>query len=296
METFSLVSAFLAMTCWGLGDFLAQRSVRKIGSLETLAWISLIGGVMLLPLILRDLPLLLVWDNMQIMLVLSLLTGLTSWLMFKALSEGKLSVVEIILTVELPLTIFLGMLFFKEDISPLQATLVTLLLLGVILVSKNSPSYWQRIVNFLTGRSSLLERGILIGIAAAAVSSSVNFMTALGSKQVTPIMAIWFPCLICAAVSLLFLGQRNKLKSFIRHKPRHMGMILATGIVNTAAWIFFALAVTDNELSVTAAITESYPVVAMLLGIKYNGEKITGYQVLGGALAISASILMGFLS
>jgi hypothetical protein len=33
----AVIIAFCAMICWGIGDFLIQRSVRKIGDIECLA-------------------------------------------------------------------------------------------------------------------------------------------------------------------------------------------------------------------------------------------------------------------
>ncbi len=43
--------AFVAMLCWGLGDFLIQRSTRKIGDWETLFIISAFGTGILLPFV-----------------------------------------------------------------------------------------------------------------------------------------------------------------------------------------------------------------------------------------------------
>ncbi len=48
----AVLFAFGAMLCWGIGDFLIQRTVRKIGDVETLAFIGLIGSIVLLPFVL----------------------------------------------------------------------------------------------------------------------------------------------------------------------------------------------------------------------------------------------------
>ncbi len=40
--------AFVAMLCWGFGDFLIQRSARKLGDWETLFVITFFGVIVLL--------------------------------------------------------------------------------------------------------------------------------------------------------------------------------------------------------------------------------------------------------
>ena len=53
-----VVFAFLAMLSWGVGDFFIQKTIRKIGGLETLLWIGLIGTLILIPFAIKDLALL----------------------------------------------------------------------------------------------------------------------------------------------------------------------------------------------------------------------------------------------
>ena len=66
------------------------------------------------------------------------------------------------------------------------------------------------------------------------------------------------------------------------------------GIFDTLAWLFFAFAVLENELAITIAITESYPAVALLLGVLVNKEKIRVHQYAGATIALAASIALAF--
>lgn len=72
-------------------------------------------------------------------------------------------------------------------------------------------------------------------------------------------------------------------------------LIFTMGILDTLAWVFFAIAVGKNELAVTTAITESYPAISLLLGVAVNKEKISRHQLLGGSIAVVASFLMGLI-
>ncbi len=59
MFELSLLAAFGAMICWGIGDFLIQRTVRKVGDIEALAFIGIVGSVGLIPFVWNDLKLIL---------------------------------------------------------------------------------------------------------------------------------------------------------------------------------------------------------------------------------------------
>jgi drug/metabolite transporter (DMT)-like permease len=72
-------------------------------------------------------------------------------------------------------------------------------------------------------------------------------------------------------------------------------LILFTGLIDTAAWVFYALAVVKEEVAVITAIVAGYPVIAMILAVKFNKEKITSWQYFGAFLALLGSILMSFL-
>ena len=88
----SILFAFCAMLFWAFGDFLIQRSTRKIGDLESLAIIGIIGSIMLLPFVFHDLKLIFSTQNVVLLSVLGVFTFVTSILNFEALKEGKLSI------------------------------------------------------------------------------------------------------------------------------------------------------------------------------------------------------------
>ncbi len=66
------------------------------------------------------------------------------------------------------------------------------------------------------------------------------------------------------------------------------------GVFDTLAWIFYAFAVFNEEISIITAITESYPAIALFLGVFINREKIRGYQWAGAGVALTASFILAF--
>src|SRR3989338_1458490 len=83
-----VIFAFVAMFSWGIGDFLIQRSVRKVGDVEALAYIGIIGSVGLLPFIAGELPLLLLPGNLALMFGLGVVTFIAALFDFEALKKG----------------------------------------------------------------------------------------------------------------------------------------------------------------------------------------------------------------
>ena len=284
----ALFLAFGAMVSWGIGDFLIQRTVKKIGVLETLAWITGSSAIIMIPIIIyRGIAL-----NPQDILFLTLLGVLTfvsGILDFKALSIGKLSVMETIMAVELPLTIMLGVIAFNESLNSGQWLLVLMIFIGIIFVSVNFKNLNSR---------DFLEKGSILAIISGIVFALVNFFSANLAKTIDPMIAIWFPWLACGIISFIYISRFKKahFKEFIKNSYQYWKLIALVSAIDLAAWLFYAFAVEKEELSITIAITESYIVIALILGVIINKEKIRPLQYMGATLAIIGSIVIGLIS
>ncbi|MDP2909189.1 MAG: DMT family transporter [Nanoarchaeota archaeon] len=281
----SLLFAFGAMVCWGFGDFFIQRCTRKIGDIESLAYIGIIGSIILVPFILKDVQLIFSVSNMILLLVLGILTFIVALFDFEALKKGKLSIIDVIIELELPVTIILGFIFFKESLSIAQFSIVSLIFISVIMMATKSLGSWK----------VKLERGVLIALIAAVGMGVVNFLTAISSKSISPLMAVWIPWLIFSVLCFIFIVKQEGLSKFIKNGIRFKWIVLFMGVFDTLAWIFYAFAVSKNEIAITTAITESYPAIALFLGVWLNKERIHGYQYLGAVLAIVASFILAIL-
>jgi drug/metabolite transporter (DMT)-like permease len=279
----TLLFAFAAMFCWGIGDFLIQQSTRKIGDIESLLWIGVFGAVGLLPF---------VWNNLWgvdfygilLLLVLSIVLFFSGLFNFEAYKRGKISVIDIVLTLELPFTIMLGYLFLQEQLTLLQFALVGLLMLGISMVSISEEKFHFK-----------LERGILFALVAFVGVGIVNFLVALSSKKISPLIAIWFPWTLSIVLCLCVVAWRRGTKHLINGLTRYPWLIIAMAVFDTAAWCFYAFALKNGELGIITAITESYPVIAVVLGVTVGGEKIKMRQYGGAAVAILASGALALL-
>ncbi len=86
----SILAAFGAMLFWGFGDFFIQRETRKIGDMESLAFIGAIGAIGLFPFVLPELPSLFTMQNALLLTFVGIVTFITSVIDLEALKKGKL--------------------------------------------------------------------------------------------------------------------------------------------------------------------------------------------------------------
>jgi len=159
------------------------------------------------------------------------------------------------------------------------------LFIGVILIS----------VDFKKIKSQyFLEKGSIFALLTAVIVSLVNFLMAYGAKEIDPLVTLWLPWLVSGLICGVLIYEQ-KDKQFWKKSLLNWRLILAVMIIDCLAWLFYVLATIKNDLSITISISESFIVIAIILGIFFNKEKITKPQVLGALLAISASVAIAFI-
>jgi drug/metabolite transporter (DMT)-like permease len=242
----------------------------------------------LTPFVVRDLHLLWNSANLGFLLVLGVVTFLAAIADFEALKKGKLSVIEIVMTLELPVTVVLALAFLQESLSLVQSVMIGAVFLGVLLIATEKRTHFKE---FVRG----LEKGVALAIVGAIGMGLTNFLTGSSAKNISPILAIWGPWLVFTMMCLFVIEtRRGGVKTFAHHWRHYRWLILFTGLFDTAAWLLYAFALEGKEIALTTAITESYPAVALFLGLWLNKEKIHWHQYCGAALALGASIGLGF--
>ncbi|MDP2944318.1 MAG: DMT family transporter [bacterium] len=291
----SILFSFLVVICWGCGDFFIQRTVRKLGDFKTLLWVNLVGGLGLTPFIIKDLPMIFIWPNLLSLIIMTVIQLAYGLFLFKAYNKGKLSVVEVVMIGELPVTIILGLIFFGERLSGWQLLMIITIILGIFLVSKTRPTWADKLRSFFTGQRRIWEKGVIFSIFAVLFSASYNFFTAFNSREISAFTAVWFPWLLSSLLLLIYAVAKEGFKPFWQESRRSFRLILITGILDTLGWLFYALALIKEELSIITAIVAGYAVVAMILGIKFNQEKINVWQYLGAIFILGGAITMCFL-
>jgi drug/metabolite transporter (DMT)-like permease len=284
------------MLCWGVGDFFIQRTVRKLGDFKTLLWVNLVGGIGLIPFVIKDLPVIFTWPNLLSLIIMGIIQLAYGLFLLKAYGQGKLSVVEVVMIGELPVTIILSLIFFGEKLNWAQLLIILIIISGVFFISKTRGTWLDRAKEFFTGRRRLWEKGIIFSLFAVLFSASYNFFTALNSREISAFTAVWFPWLLSSLILVVYTVCRQGLKSFVRESWTARRLILVSGVVDTLGWLFYALALIKEKLSIITAIVTGYAVISMILGIKFNKEKMGAWQYFGAAMVLGGAIVMCFLT
>ncbi|OHA15510.1 MAG: hypothetical protein A3H57_00405 [Candidatus Taylorbacteria bacterium RIFCSPLOWO2_02_FULL_43_11] len=167
--------AFVSMLCWGVGDFLIQRSTRKVGDFETLFIICAFGSFILFPFVWRDIVPFVAGDfsNVLILFGASVILLIAALLDFEALKRGKLAVVEPIWSFEIPAAAILAFFVVGEMVSLSQGILIALLIFGLVMVSVKEKYSVSKF---------FMEKGVLIAFFAALIMGSANFFFGWGGK------------------------------------------------------------------------------------------------------------------
>lgn len=281
--------AFVAMLCWGFGDFLIQRSTRKIGDWETLFVICAFGSVILLPFVYKNIPALLFGsiENLLILLVCSLVLLFAALLDFEALKKGKLAVVEPIWSFEIPASALLAYFILREHISWEQIILIACLIVGLCLVSFRE-KYLKK--------EFLVEKGVLIAFVAAFIMGAANFFVGWGARVTDPLTVNFFVNVFVTTVTGAYLLFRGQVKHTIRDVINNRGLLLVMSISDNAAWVAFAFAMVLTPIAVAVALSESYIIVAVLLGLLVNREKLQSHQKIGLVVALASALILAAIT
>jgi drug/metabolite transporter (DMT)-like permease len=290
-----IIAAFLAFLAWGFGDFAIQRSVRRVGAVPALFFIGIFGLVGLLPFVWQDLPLFFHQENLAALLFFTgLVTFVYAAFFFQALGKGKISIVEPVMSFELPLTILLGVLIIHERLTGLQYLLAVVIFLGLIVtVVQREPRHWW---NFFRKRQPRIEQGVILAVIAVVLSAGANVLTGRLSQESKPVLAIWGVNAIYTVCCFIWMLWRREVRGSFQHARKHWRPIVLQGILDNIAWVSFAAAVLVLPISITIAISESYIALGMLLGILINKERLQRHQYIGIAVTLIAVVALAFAS
>lgn len=277
------------MICWGFGDFLIQRSIRKIGDWETLFLITFFGVILLLPFAWNDIGIMLtnMGTGFIILVVGGVILFVAALLEFEALKRGKISVVEPAWSLEIPAAGILAFLILGETLTGYQVLLIIFLIFGLFLISFRGQAF---------SKSFFLEKGVTISIIAAIIMGCANFFVGWGARETTPLAVNFAVCLIAALGSGIFLGIRGKLLGSFKHLVISPKVMLPMIFLDNIAWIAFAYGMVLAPIGITVALSESYIIIAVILGFLLNKERLERHQYLGLALAVVAAVALAAFS
>lgn len=279
-----IIFAIVAMFTWGIGDFLIQKSTKRIGVWTTLFIITLTGFIVLTPFALKNAESLFSF-GLNLFLIGGLAYFIAAFLDLESLRVGKLNVVEPIWSFEIISSCLLAFFILKEKISLIQILFISLLIISLILVSLKHLNFKKK---------NIAEEGVLIALLAAITMGIANFIIGLGSRNIDPITMKWGMDLFLTIGSIIFILKNNEFKKIKENIKENKMTLFLMSLFDNGAWLAFGFSMAFAPISIAVAISESYIVIAVLLGFFINKEKLKTHQIIGLIFAIISAIYLGY--
>jgi drug/metabolite transporter (DMT)-like permease len=97
---------------------------------------------------------------------------------------------------------------------------------------------------------------------------------------------------LCTGILFLQRGVKAAAAGILKRPAT----ILATAFFDNLAWFGYAYATSVSPISLTVMISESYIVLAALLGYIYGHEKLKSHQKIGALIALPSTVLLAYLA
>lgn len=261
-----------AALCWGVADFAAGLKSRRLGVLSVLLWVEGAGLVAVLTVIVvtgEGLP-----DGRTLLFsAIAGVAGLTALgAFYRALAIGTMSIVAPISATGVTLPVLVG-IATGDALRAVVATGLAVTFVGVLLASREAAGEPRT----HAGRASIvLALGAAIGFgtyfvfADVAADGSVLWLLAVGRMTVLPV---------------IFALVRRSGAPLAPAGPERLALA-AIGLVDLSATALYALATTRGQLSIVAVVGSLYPVATVMLARLVIGERLSGMQGAGVAVAL----------
>ena len=284
-----IILAIVALFSWGFGDFFAQKISRKIGVWKSLFCMGLVGSVLLFSFVRNDLIYLSPSSDWSFLILLGVIFVFATTFDSKALKEGKLSIIEPLIGIELPITVGLSIVLGGESLSFTQSLSVLVVFIGIVLTMTTH-------LHHLKYHRRIFEKGVILAGVGAITMALTNFLIGISSQSISAIVTVWFADTLLLVVCGLYLIYRKELTGLWFDFKKEPGLLIMRSLSDNVGWISFALATTLIPISIATTISESYIILGVILGIFVNHERLRRNQFIGIVLVVGGILTLSALS
>ena len=271
---------------YGIADSCAAMSTRRIGVLSTMLVIQLVDVVALSLLMLTPLPgsLRLTAGSMVAIAASGVLGTLSFFLFYRGLQLGPIAIVSPVFASSAAIPVVLSVALLGEHLSRLAAIGAVATLAGVVLASSGSAEAED-------GRRS---GGIPFALAACVAWGVASFLIGRTSREVG-----WFlPTIGARGVQLVLAiavvgGLWATGRRAVVPRPAQAGVAGVAAIADAAGVGFFARGSEVGLVSIVSAVSSTFPLVVIAVGVVLFGERPTRVQWAGAATTVIGLVALG---
>ncbi len=288
-SSIGILWALVAMVGWGLGDYFIQRNVRVIGIWRTLIFINIIGTVILFPLVYKELTQIQNFGDVLYPIITGFVMLVATLFDFEALKQGKLAIMEPILSIELPIAAIFAVLIWSESISWAGWLLIIAIFIGITLAATEHHAHLQY-------HKRIFEKGVVYALITAVGMALADLLAGISSQKTSPLLTVYGIWVFILVITVIYLAKHGELKKIGPDFRAHPWALLAVGIFDTLGWIGFCYGAKSIPIAITTAIGQSYIVITILLGIFVNRELIKRHQIIGVATTVISVIALAWIT
>ena len=262
----------------GVADVISAGLTRSIGVLRTVFLLQFIGVIAMTALGLStgQLPDL----EPRYWLIMAGLTLLVAGFylgFFKALQVGPIALVGPIVAAHSVVVALLAVVFLGESISQWQVGAMALTVVGVAVASVDFRALRQG--------KTIIGLGVALAIAVCVAAGFWQFALAALSKQIGWFAPVYLTRLMMVAILLPVLLIRRDAPW--RGLDRRLALAaIVVGVLESAALLAFTRGSQVGIVAIVAAASTAYPVVPIIGGILWFGERLSIIQFGGLALVV----------
>ncbi len=272
-----------------VGDFMIQKSTRKVGNLTSLfciVFVSLcIVSVLLYSRWWIDIGTLI--ENRSILIGIWLFSTASALINFNALRIGKLSVIQPLITIEIPTAAIVAYFILQQTLNIEQIIALVILILWLMLLSYKKGEKDKKY-----NREKWIGRWLATGLALWIV----NFLVGYGSITIDPVTTIRaIDIIICLIVWSIIIYKRQCIQT-IQDAKKNCKLLIITGVFDSLWWLSFAHGALLVPISIMAGISEWYVAFSSILWISINKESLQKQQVIGLIITVLAAISLAVIT
>lgn len=290
-QSLAILCATVTMASWGIENALSKKYSGAIGPSKLMFY----GGIVKVFMMLLALALFFktaTFDIKYMLISLAIIClGYCGYYFFlRGLQTGKLGLVSPVSSTWAIVAVLFGVIFLNDQLSHIQYVLVTLVVVGVMLLSLN-PNDLDRSQVFSTksGLHFALLTALFWGIALPLYSIPINILG-----------AYLFVLLVESTVFVLSFVHARLMKKSIyltteELKENFIGILLI-GLFGGIGSLFINIGFSTGHVGLVSTISTSVPAVSVIIGQVVYKEHLNKKQLFAIVLIITGIIMLSYLS
>jgi uncharacterized membrane protein len=286
----AILAGLGAMLGWGISDFFGKKAVDKVSDVVFLFWLQLVGFIAIFVYVVffGQWALAPVEKTPQIF-VMAGVNLLASYLFYRALKKGKVSVISPINASYAIFTIPISIFFFQEHVSRSVLFLLAIVTLGVLLTSLDI----KGIAKDGFDRKDLSKGVPDVLLNVLLLSIWIPFWDQFLSSNNWLMSLFLFKVMIMAILVIFVLVKKINLKI---NDKKIFKWIIISGLLYSVGYISFDWGFgTTPHTSLITALSATFPAPTLLLSRIFLKEKLQLTQWAGVGLILGSLVVLGFI-